>query len=208
MALFYGAYRIVAGKYDGGQVVLVQIATLMASFALGQAAPNLQHFGAGRAAGARMFKIIERQPLMHDVGAPALPAPSGKADAPPEGGKELAVVDASSQQQALVVVLPAHNGTGELDKVAGHLELRDVFFNYPARPDVPVFRCVPLCARMCSRTPAAQACSLPGGALPDAWLPRHFGTCTQGLLAGRAGGTHGGAGGRQRQRQVDGGAAD
>jgi hypothetical protein len=52
-----GAYRIAAGVYDGGDVTTVQFATIMASFALGQAAPNFQHFVKGRVAGAKLFKV-------------------------------------------------------------------------------------------------------------------------------------------------------
>jgi hypothetical protein len=36
LALWYGVQRIAVGKYDGGTVILVQIATLMGGFALGQ----------------------------------------------------------------------------------------------------------------------------------------------------------------------------
>ncbi|KAL6762783.1 MDR-like ABC transporter [Haematococcus lacustris] len=66
VAYFYGAHRVATGAADGGQVVTVQFATLLASFALGQAAPSLQFFARGRVSGARLFRVIQRQPRLRD----------------------------------------------------------------------------------------------------------------------------------------------
>jgi ABC-type bacteriocin/lantibiotic exporter with double-glycine peptidase domain len=71
LALWYGVQRIAAGKYTGGQVILVQFATLMGSFSLGQAAPNLAKFAAGQVSGYRMFQVINRAPQLVDVGRDA-----------------------------------------------------------------------------------------------------------------------------------------
>ena len=39
---------------------------VLGGIALGQAAPNIQYFVAGRAAGARLFAVLGRQPLIAD----------------------------------------------------------------------------------------------------------------------------------------------
>lgn len=44
----------------GGQVVNVLFAALIGGFALGMAAPNIQHFVAGRAAFGRLKKVLDR----------------------------------------------------------------------------------------------------------------------------------------------------
>jgi ATP-binding cassette subfamily B (MDR/TAP) protein 1 len=46
----------------GGDVVNVLFSALIGGFALGQAAPNLQYFAQGKAAGGRIFQIMQRQP--------------------------------------------------------------------------------------------------------------------------------------------------
>ena len=77
----------------------VLFASLIGGFALGQAAPNLQYFQKGKASGAAVFAVIERQPVIADTPA-ASPPPS----------------------------------------CLGNVELRNVSFAYPARPENPVFR--------------------------------------------------------------------
>ncbi|EFN58606.1 hypothetical protein CHLNCDRAFT_34209 [Chlorella variabilis] len=44
LALWYGSTRVVAGAYNGGDVVNVLFSALIGGFALGQAAPNAQYF--------------------------------------------------------------------------------------------------------------------------------------------------------------------
>eukprot|EP00198_Chlamydomonas_reinhardtii_P007903 XP_001697240.1 MDR-like ABC transporter [Chlamydomonas reinhardtii] len=100
VGLFFGAYRIVAGAYTGGQVLMVLVSTLMGGFSLGQAAPNLQYFAKGRSAGGRMFRVIDRQPT---IGAELL-----EEEQPPAS-------------------------------VRGEVQLIDVDFAYPSRPDVLLF---------------------------------------------------------------------
>ncbi|KXZ43925.1 hypothetical protein GPECTOR_77g22 [Gonium pectorale] len=111
VGLFYGAYRVAAGVYTGGQVLMVLIGTLMGGFSLGQAAPNLQHFAKGRIAGARMFRVIDRQP--------AILIDGGDGDGDGGSGVGAAAVPAA---------------------VAGEIELKGVDFAYPSRPDVLLFR--------------------------------------------------------------------
>eukprot|EP00887_Chlorella_sp_A99_P002677 scaffold6.g2677.t1 len=69
LALWYGSTRIIAGTYNGGQVINVLFAALIGGFSLGQAAPHFQHFQQGRAAGARIFEVMARQPAI-DIDAP------------------------------------------------------------------------------------------------------------------------------------------
>ena len=46
---------------------------ILGGVALGQAAPNIQYFVAGKAAGARLFAVLRRQPLIADQpGMPSL----------------------------------------------------------------------------------------------------------------------------------------
>ena len=47
----------------------VLFAALIGGFALGEAAPNLQYFQQGKAAGGRVFRIMHRHPDI-DVDAP------------------------------------------------------------------------------------------------------------------------------------------
>eukprot|EP00198_Chlamydomonas_reinhardtii_P007814 XP_001697151.1 MDR-like ABC transporter [Chlamydomonas reinhardtii] len=100
VGLIFGAYRIAAGAYTGGQVLMVMVSTLMGGFALGQAAPNLEYFAKGRSAGGRMFRVIDRQPT---IGAELL-----EEEQPPAS-------------------------------VRGEVQLIDVDFAYPSRPDVLLF---------------------------------------------------------------------
>ncbi len=41
--------------------------SILGGVALGQAAPNIQYFVAGRAAGSRLFAVLRRQPLIADM---------------------------------------------------------------------------------------------------------------------------------------------
>ncbi len=46
--------------------VQVLYCAILGGVALGQAAPNIQYFVAGKAAGARLFAVLRRQPLIAD----------------------------------------------------------------------------------------------------------------------------------------------
>eukprot|EP00882_Tetradesmus_deserticola_P007854 GHRQ01008267.1.p1 GENE.GHRQ01008267.1~~GHRQ01008267.1.p1 ORF type:complete len:535 (+),score=185.88 GHRQ01008267.1:384-1988(+) len=74
IALFYGSIRVSQGHMTGGDVLNVMFAALLGSFSLGMAAPNLQHFAKGAAAGAKMFSIINRQPAIDAECSGAEPA--------------------------------------------------------------------------------------------------------------------------------------
>ena len=71
VAFLYGnkLVREPGSDYDAGRVMTIVFATIIGGFALGQAAPNFPAFATGRAAGYRIFKLIDRKPPI-DVTAP------------------------------------------------------------------------------------------------------------------------------------------
>ncbi|CAN1292999.1 ABC transporter B family member 11 [Linum perenne] len=99
LAVWYGGKLILHRGYSGGQVINVIIAVLTASMSLGQTAPPMSAFAAGKAAAYKMFETINRHP----------------------------VIDASDPKGV------------KLDEILGNIELRDVHFCYPARPDEQIF---------------------------------------------------------------------
>lgn len=64
LAIWYGARMILDHNYTGGDVMNVIMATLTASFTLGQASPCLRAFAAGKAAAFKMFQTINRKPVI------------------------------------------------------------------------------------------------------------------------------------------------
>jgi ABC-type multidrug transport system fused ATPase/permease subunit len=68
-SLYYGATRVAAGAMSGGDVLAVMMAALLGAYSLGQAAPLLQYFLAGRAAAGRLTAVDKIQPSI-DVDAP------------------------------------------------------------------------------------------------------------------------------------------
>ncbi|CAN0888669.1 ABC transporter B family member 11 [Linum grandiflorum] len=64
LAVWYGGMLILEKGYSGGQVINVIIAVLTASMSLGQAAPPMSAFAAGRAAAYKMFETINRRPTI------------------------------------------------------------------------------------------------------------------------------------------------
>lgn len=68
-SLYYGATRVAAGTMSGGDVLAVMMAALLGAYSLGQAAPLLQYFLAGRAAAGRLTAVDKIQPSI-DVDAP------------------------------------------------------------------------------------------------------------------------------------------
>lgn len=68
-SLYFGATRVAAGAMSGGDVLAVMMAALLGAYSLGQAAPLLQYFFAGRAAAGRLTALDSIQPEI-DVSAP------------------------------------------------------------------------------------------------------------------------------------------
>ncbi|CAM8988079.1 unnamed protein product [Rhodiola kirilowii] len=99
LALWYGARLILHEGYTGGQVMNVLFALMTGGISLGQAAPSMSAFGAGKAAAYKMFQTIKRKPKIDPLDA--------KGDV--------------------------------LEDIKGDIELNDVYFRYPARPDVQIF---------------------------------------------------------------------
>ena len=48
--------------YSAGKVLTVVFSTIIGGFSLGQAAPNFPILAAGRIAGARIFRLLDRKP--------------------------------------------------------------------------------------------------------------------------------------------------
>eukprot|EP00889_Picochlorum_renovo_P000110 jgi/Picre1/27140/NNA_000109.t1 len=65
LAMWYGGTRITAGEYTPGQVLNVLFSALIGGIALGQAAPNIQYFQAGKVSGRRVFGILAREPTIN-----------------------------------------------------------------------------------------------------------------------------------------------
>eukprot|EP00898_Chlorokybus_atmophyticus_P008646 jgi/Chlat1/8783/Chrsp90S09249 len=98
LSLWYGGQLVAKREINGGDVLSVFFAVLLAGFSLGQALPLLSTIAAGRGAAYRLYSAVDRVPLI-DNDAGVVPT------TPP----------------------------------LGQIELRDVTFAYPARPDVTVF---------------------------------------------------------------------
>ena len=64
LVLWYASGRIREGTYDGGTVMTVFFSALIGGFAIGQAGPSFSSFSNGRAAGHRMFTVIDRKPAI------------------------------------------------------------------------------------------------------------------------------------------------
>eukprot|EP00192_Tetraselmis_astigmatica_P000802 CAMPEP_0117691884 /NCGR_PEP_ID=MMETSP0804-20121206/25998_1 /TAXON_ID=1074897 /ORGANISM="Tetraselmis astigmatica, Strain CCMP880" /LENGTH=1263 /DNA_ID=CAMNT_0005505227 /DNA_START=142 /DNA_END=3933 /DNA_ORIENTATION=+ len=63
-ALWYAAWRVRAGTYDGGRVMTVFFSALIGGFSVGQASPSISAFQSGCTAGARLFSVIDRVPAI------------------------------------------------------------------------------------------------------------------------------------------------
>jgi len=102
---------------QGGDVLTTFFALFLGSFGIAQAGPAIQAFNTGRVAAFRVYKMIDRKPVIRD--------------------------DAGGE------VVPD-------DKLRGEVELRDVVFTYPSRPDQPALRGLSL------RVPAGLRVALAG----------------------------------------------
>ncbi len=90
-AMYYGAVKVADEAYSGGEVLNVIFAAIIGGFALGHAVPSLQYFMQGRYAGAELFKMIQKKPVI-DLDAP---------------GKELDVVTGAITMQDLYFNYPS-----------------------------------------------------------------------------------------------------
>eukprot|EP00873_Tetraselmis_striata_P012568 jgi/Tetstr1/432832/TSEL_022182.t2 len=79
LALWYAAGRVRDGAYDGGTVLTCFFSALIGGFAVGQAGPAWGAFENGRVAGARVFAMIDRDPIIkYRSGGKKLPAVKGE----------------------------------------------------------------------------------------------------------------------------------
>ncbi|KAJ9525246.1 hypothetical protein QJQ45_020777 [Haematococcus lacustris] len=129
LAFYYGAWRVYTGNYTGGQVLQVFVAALLGGFSIGQAssaAPVLEVFAKGRVAGGKLYAVINRIP---------------EIDPDNTSGRILDKVTPDG---------------GDQGHVEGTIELRNVSFAYPARPDAQIFR------NFCLTVPAGKTVALVG----------------------------------------------
>lgn len=63
-ALWYAAWRVRGGSYDGGTVMTVFFSALIGGFSIGQASPAISAFHSGCIAGGRLFAVIDRVPAI------------------------------------------------------------------------------------------------------------------------------------------------
>lgn len=99
LAVWFGAKMILDKGYTGGEVFTVLLAVIIGSTSLGQAAPPLTAFAAGRGAAFKMFETIDRKPT-----------------------------------------IDSYDNKGTILKdINGDIELRDVCFSYPTRPQEQIF---------------------------------------------------------------------
>ncbi|CAI9106393.1 OLC1v1005538C2 [Oldenlandia corymbosa var. corymbosa] len=99
LGIWFGSKMILEKRYTGGDVLNVIMAVLVGSYSIGQASPCLSAFASGKAAGFKMFQIMNRKPDINHCN------PSGLI----------------------------------LDNIDGTIELKDVHFSYPARPNEKIF---------------------------------------------------------------------
>ncbi|KAL0398391.1 UNVERIFIED_CONTAM: ABC transporter B family member 9 [Sesamum radiatum] len=98
-AFWYGSRLIIDQGYNGGDVVNVILAIMVAGSSMAQMSPCLNSFSAGQAAAYKMFEAISRQPLID----------------------------------------PSDTSGIVLENLEGEIELQDVYFRYPSRPNVQIF---------------------------------------------------------------------
>ena len=102
----------------------------------------------------RMFKVIFRKPEMEDVGASQdrqdekdheehMQKQKAVNAADVEGGGSGSSAGSKVDGKAAIFAcVEKTKRIGELSQVLGALELQHIAFAYPARPDVPIFKCV------------------------------------------------------------------
>ncbi|KAK2176084.1 hypothetical protein NP493_686g01047 [Ridgeia piscesae] len=64
LAFWYGSKLVREGEMTAGNMITVFFSLLIGAFSLGNATPNLQTFGAGRAAAHALWQIIDRKPAI------------------------------------------------------------------------------------------------------------------------------------------------
>lgn len=129
LALWYGAKLIRDGtvnsatgeRFSGGDVVAIFFSVIIGSFALGQAAPNVPAVVSGRAAAFRVYRIID--------GEDSLQSNAASVDIESQA-------DSASQQS---MGKEEKQGGRRPELLKGTIELKNIEFAYPSRPDVKIF---------------------------------------------------------------------
>ncbi|KAL4933410.1 ABC transporter ATP-binding protein [Aspergillus undulatus] len=118
LAYWWGSKQILAGNYDQTQFLIVVFSLLVSALLWSQMFALAPELSAARAAMARLLGLIEigSDKMQGHVHPPTLPAPSGEKDTEATGETN-----------------PTFS-----DSKASSVQLRDVHFSYPARPDIKV----------------------------------------------------------------------
>ncbi|EYC29560.1 hypothetical protein Y032_0006g3036 [Ancylostoma ceylanicum] len=134
LAFYIGITWAFNGELQLQDLMTAFFSVMMGSMALGQAGPQFAVLGAAQGAAASIYEVLDRaetqrKPIRRDFSLPqkvqqttGVPAPRSRPlFAEPE-------IDSSSK-------------SGRRDfKIKGNIEVRNVVFNYPSRPDVPILK--------------------------------------------------------------------
>jgi ATP-binding cassette subfamily B (MDR/TAP) protein 1 len=112
-AIWFGSIQVADGEYDGGEVIGILFAGVMAGFALGQSVPQMQYFTTGREAAAELFAVIDRSDNSSD-------SKSGS----------------SSDGTPLNIIITTAAAKGiKQQRSQGQIEFNNVHFAYPSKPE-------------------------------------------------------------------------
>lgn len=151
-----------------------------------QVAPILPFITRGRLAGARLFRLIDQQPDLHDVEHSLAGSSSEEHGGAARAGSNAAAEEPGDSDSQVSVPMAAHQGTGELQEqeLKGQLTFEHVCFAYPTLPDLPVLRCA-----LGRHAPVKTACMPPAcfvhvGCLPASMLELQSRCCNATAAAG------------------------
>ena len=113
----------------------------MGAMNVGQASPYVEAFAIARAAAAAIFAIIDREPEIDsysDKGEKPINGEHSKLDKDHETKAQISKgkKDFDPKCSATIGTEGALGGSGWVN--SGNIVFKDVFFEYPSRPDVPV----------------------------------------------------------------------
>ncbi|KAF4800616.1 Multidrug resistance protein 1 [Turdus rufiventris] len=115
LAFWYGTTLVINDEYTIGKVLTVFFSVLIGAFSIGQTAPSIEAFANARGAAYMIFKIIDNVSMFALTIISKLLLKEPQIDSYSEAGYK-----------------PDH--------IKGNLEFRNVYFNYPSRPEVEILK--------------------------------------------------------------------
>ncbi|RMC04951.1 hypothetical protein DUI87_18129 [Hirundo rustica rustica] len=114
LAFWYGTTLILSDEYTIGKVLTVFFSVLIGAFSIGQTAPSIEAFASARGAAYTVFNIIDNVSIFAlTISKLLLKEPQ----------------------------IDSYSETGyKPDHIKGNLEFKNVYFNYPSRPDVEILK--------------------------------------------------------------------